>query len=86
MSSIRWEMLREGLEDYEYFWLLRELVEKSSAGRDSDVRHEEFRSLLRVPEDVCRSLTDYSRTPGPIYRHRREMAEAIRLLMSTVQK
>ena len=26
VSSIRWEMLREGLEDYEYFWLLRDRI------------------------------------------------------------
>ncbi|MCX8035524.1 MAG: DUF6067 family protein [Candidatus Sumerlaeia bacterium] len=29
VNSIRWEMLREGIEDYEYFWLLRDLLEKS---------------------------------------------------------
>ena len=26
VSSIRWEMLREGIEDYEYLYLLRELL------------------------------------------------------------
>ena len=28
VSSIRWEMLREGIEDYEYLCLLRELLAK----------------------------------------------------------
>ena len=28
VSSIRWEMLREGIEDYEYLWLLGDLISK----------------------------------------------------------
>ena len=28
VSSIRWEMLREGIEDYEFLWLLRDLIAK----------------------------------------------------------
>jgi len=86
VSSIRWEMLREGLEDYEYFWLLRELVEKLSVSRRADPRLKEVSSLLQVPDDVCRSLTDYCRTPGPIYRHRQRMAAAIGFLLSIDQK
>jgi hypothetical protein len=26
VASIRWEMLREGIEDYEYLWMLRERI------------------------------------------------------------
>ena len=32
MDSLRWEMLREGLEDYEYFWLLQECVRRGLPG------------------------------------------------------
>lgn len=80
INSLRWEMLREGMEDYEYFWLLRDLVTRlESAGVASD-RLPKAKELLIVPLEVSRSLTQFSKSPVPLYRHRRAMAEMIQVL------
>lgn len=59
-DSIRFEMLREGLEDYEYFVLLKKLDPKNA--------------LLSVPADVATSPDDYSSDPAGMERHRLRLA------------
>lgn len=80
IPSIRWEALRDGIEDYEYFWLLRSEVQRlRKAGADpSVVRDAEL--LLEVPADVCADLTHFTTTPEPIHQHRAKVAEAIERL------
>ena len=68
VDTIRLEMLREGLEDYEYFAILRRLAPNHP--------------LLRVPEGVSKSLTEFSHSPIPIMEHRRRIAEAMESLIS----
>ena len=77
VDSIRWEMLREGIEDYEYLALLdREVARAAREGRTVD----EERSLLEVPAAIVVTGTEYTRSPAPILRHRRRIAEAIERL------
>ncbi len=76
VSSIRWEMLREGVEDYEYLHLLRELMQQHR----SQLRPEEVRrleNLLAVPDAITTEMTKFTTDPAPIYDHRRAVAEAI---------
>lgn len=79
VNSIRWENLRDGMEDYEYLWLLQREVERVSGlpGRGDEGRLDEARGLLIVPEAVSRDLTRFTTVPEPIQRQRRAIAEAI---------
>lgn len=80
IPSIRWELLRDGIEDYEYFWLLKQQVDRlEQAGVDESV-YEDAGLLLAVPADVCTSLTDFTTTPEPIHGHRAKLAAAIERL------
>ncbi len=80
VPSARWELLRDGIEDYEYFWLLRQEVDRlKEAGVDPSV-YEEAEALLQVPADICSSLTDFTTTPEPIHAHRARLANAIERL------
>jgi hypothetical protein len=63
VDSIRFEMLREGIEDYEYFAILKRLDPSSE--------------LLDVPHDVTTSLDSYSTDPAAMEAHRVRLAEAI---------
>lgn len=74
VESIRWEMLREGIEDWEMLYLLRERI-KQRGSEDAALS-----KLLDVPEDITRSLTEFTVDPAPIHRHRRLVAEAIERL------
>jgi hypothetical protein len=68
VGSIRGEMLRDGIEDYEYFVILK--------GLDSD------NPLLKVPPTVSKALDDFSKSPSGIEAHRRLLAREIERLKS----
>ncbi len=78
VSSIRFEMLREGLEDYEMFYLLREKLR--DAKNLSYEKRAEYEALLVVPESIAASLTEFSKDPAPIYERRAQIAEALEAL------
>jgi hypothetical protein len=75
VDSIRWEMLRDGVEDYEYFAILRDLLK----GRDDlgVEEHATFEKLLEVPRAVTESMTEFTRDPAPLEAHRHALARAI---------
>ncbi len=76
VDSIRWEMLRDGIEDYEYMVILKELIEanknKLNAGR-----LRKYNSLLDVPEDITSDMTTFTKDPAPIEAQRDRVARAI---------
>ncbi|MBE0537027.1 MAG: DUF4091 domain-containing protein, partial [Phycisphaerae bacterium] len=79
VDSIRWEMLRDGIEDYEYLAMLKRLIAGNKA-RLSAAQVSEFESLLEVPESITRSMTEFTTDPAPIEARRRQIARAIERL------
>lgn len=79
VSSIRWEMLREGAEDYEYLFLLRHLLQQRRA-RLAPEEASRLEALLEVPPEITADMTTFTTDPAPIYRQRRAVAEAIERL------
>ncbi len=73
VNCIRWEMLRDGIEDYEYFYLLRSLVERAKGKPEA----AEAAKLLAIPETIITDKTRFSRDPQLLLEHRRKVAEAI---------
>ena len=69
IDSIRWEMLREGLEDYEYFHALAQRIE----GRDK----AQARALLTIPESIITSPREFTRDARMLYQHRRALLEEL---------
>ena len=78
MSSIRWEASREGLQDYEYLWLLAEKTRKvkMELGIATDFMDEKQRS-----DEICRSmvhsLTEYETDPQKLRAARETLAQEI---------
>jgi len=81
VNSIRWEMLREGIEDYEYFWLLRELVERAKKRGEKSDGITRAEALLKIPDSITRDQTHFTHDPLDLYRYRAALAEAIVALM-----
>lgn len=79
VSSIRWEMIREGVEDYEYLYLLRELVEKNRSQLSAEEARR-YEALLEVPAAIATDMTTFATDATPIYERRRAVAEAIEAL------
>jgi hypothetical protein len=82
VSSIRLEMLREGIEDWEYLHLLRELIGKRRAELAPE-QVKQYEALLQVPESITADMTTFTTDPAPIYARRKQIAEAIEALGRT---
>ena len=78
LSSIRLENLRDGIEDYEYFWLLRDAV--SRLKRSDAAKHRaliaEAEKALTVDEGVVKDMTHFTDDPKTL-RARATLAELI---------
>ena len=76
VDSIRLEMLRDGIEDYEYFAMLKRLLAQKGAKLPPEKKNE-YEQILKVPADVSTTLTDFTRAPEPTEYHREKLARAI---------
>jgi hypothetical protein len=81
VSSIRWEMIREGVEDYEMLYMLRDLL-KRNKNKLSATEYQTAEELLTVPESITKSLSEFTIDPRPILKHRTKIAEMIEKLNS----
>lgn len=79
VTSIRWEALRDGVEDYEYLAMLKRLL-LAKQDRLSADEVAQYETLLAVPASISSSLTSYTRDPAPIETRRHEIAKAIERL------
>ena len=76
VDSIRWEMLRDGIEDYEYLVMLRDLLGRYE-GHLGEERLAYFRGLLEVPDEITSSMTSFTRDPAPVEAQRDRIARAV---------
>ena len=79
VDSIRWEMLRDGIEDYEYLAMLRRLLAAKGA-KLTAAQREPYDALLAVPEAITSSMTAFTKSPAPIEAQREAVARAIERL------
>ena len=79
VDSIRWEMLRDGVEDYEYLAILKRLLEAKNPKLTAQQRRE-YAALLEVPEDITKNMTSFTSDPAPVEARRHAVARAIELL------
>jgi hypothetical protein len=54
ITSLRWEMMRQGLEDYEYLYLLEHLISEKRGTVSSEIISAAEAALKRVDEIVYR--------------------------------
>ena len=81
VDSVRWEILREGIEDYEYFVLLEKAM--TGAAKASGARKalaDEARSLLKFPASLFTSGKEYTKDPKALLDYRAKVADLIEKL------
>jgi len=76
VDSIRWEMLRDGIEDYEYLAILQRLL-KDKKDKLTAQQQQKFAALLEVPEDITKDMTTFTKDPASIEACRDKIARAI---------
>lgn len=78
INSIRWEAQREGLQDYEYFWLLtqktKELKEKFGDSANFIDENQRSDEICRM---IIRSFTEYETDP-------KKLRETLKLLVQEI--
>ena len=93
--SQRIEVIRDGLEDREYFWTLKQLVRRAktqlaTASRKKrgalESQLQEAREALQAPDRLISGLTAYVKDPQELLRQRRRLAAAIEALCRTVSE
>jgi hypothetical protein len=77
VNSIRWENLRDGMEDYEYFWLLQNLIQRAQTVPGSSVWIQDARQLLKIPARISQDLTHFTDDPRLMLSHRDRVARMI---------
>jgi len=82
-SSLRYEAMREGIEDYEYLKILERSAE--AAARRFRVHGFDARQfVLMYAQALAPSFQDYSRDPGVLYAVREAIARSIEMLKMRV--
>lgn len=80
VTSIRLEVTRDGIEDYEYFYILNKKVgELESKELDASGKAilEDAKKLLTIDSSIVESMSDYEKDPERLYKRRMDVAEAI---------
>jgi hypothetical protein len=80
VNSLRWENLRDGMEDYEYFWLLPQAMQRELVWHGDTDLYRQARELLKVPPDVSWDLTHFAIDPHVMLAQRDRLARMIERL------
>lgn len=77
LDSLRWEQMRDGLQDYECLWLLEDKTRQIMASLSPQAASliEPTRRSREIASQVVRSYTDFSRDPQTLYAARRQAIE-----------
>ena len=80
VNSLRWEVFTQGLEDYEYLWLLEQRINSTRARLESDKEFYDYASY-RIKEITAQVIEDYfdtwNRHVQYLYTLRRRIANEI---------
>jgi hypothetical protein len=76
INSIRWELIRDGIEDYDYLTILKDryLKAQAGAGNESAVR---LASKALDLQELIPNLVNFTRDPQALAAKRAEIARAI---------
>jgi len=80
VDSIRWEMLRDGLEDADSLFVLADAVRSARAAGAPLSLISEAEALVAIPQSIAAGLTEFTRDPQPMYKHRRAVSRMIERL------
>ena len=77
LNSLRWEQMRNGIQDYECLWLLEDKISRIKATLSPRVAVliEPSRRGVEIASQVVHTFSDYTRDPDVLYAARRQAIE-----------
>ena len=68
INSLRWEQMRNGIQDYEYLWMLEDKISKIKAGLGERLSIiEPSRRGVEIASQVVKTLDIYDKNPDKLY-------------------
>jgi hypothetical protein len=91
-STVRFENIRDGIEDWESHYVLRDYVDAARQAMKNDPSSAEglqpvlsrAEAILKVPDEVCKGFTNWTWEPSVLLKARRELGETIDALSKLV--
>lgn len=83
--SIRWELIREGIEDFEYFWMLKDAADRLDQQQKAPELAKHARALVNIPRTILSSRTKYTSNPAPMRARRMEAARTLELALKQLK-
>jgi len=79
LDSLRWEQMRNGIQDYEYFRLLEEKVRQMQKGMSQRVSAliEPSQRGVEIAAGVVRTTDDYSNDPNVLYAAKKQIIDEL---------
>jgi len=81
LGSTRFENVRDGIEDFEYFYLLNELTQKAGNALPGPLR-EKVETELAIPDEIVADHQHFTEDPDAILETRARIAELIEELVA----
>ncbi|MHC4435334.1 MAG: DUF4091 domain-containing protein [Planctomycetota bacterium] len=76
MCSLRWEQMRNGLQDYEYLWMLEDKIAEMKAGLGERLSIiDPTRRGMEIASQVVRSMNRFSRDPDNLYAAKKQIID-----------
>jgi hypothetical protein len=75
VPSFRIELMRDGIEDYEYFTILEKAVKEASPDKTGIAK--EAAAALKIPSSILTDEKTYSKNPQDVLNYRKKIAELI---------
>lgn len=79
VPSVRLEILRDGIEDYEYLLLLKKAAERDGGKNKKLVK--EAKKLLDLPPELVTDPKDYNKDPQYLIRYRNKIGEMLNVML-----
>jgi hypothetical protein len=79
LDSLRWEQMRNGIQDYECFRLLEEKIKQMKGGMSQRVSSllDPSRRGIEIAASVVRTTDDYSNDPNALYTAKKQVIDEI---------
>jgi hypothetical protein len=76
---LRWEQMRNGIQDYEYLWMLENKIEqiRDTLGEPFSTMIEPSRRPVEIATQVVQATHQYSKDPHVLYRAKKQIIEEL---------
>ena len=78
INSLRWEQMRNGIQDYEYLWMLEDKIRKITAGLGERLSIiEPSRRGVEIASRIVKTMDTYDKNPDTLYDVKKQVIDEL---------